>query len=133
MTKDLSRKICEKCAIAPRYRYIVKGLNGELDKVELINWFDNRYAIGVFKVVKVIKLYPDFGEPENFVKLVELQIKEPSGMITTVGEIISLMMINPFNRVAFLSVLNEFIDDFSISKKCQDVQQSIREADWKYE
>lgn len=126
MTKEktLSQQICELCGMKPRYKYIVKGQSTELtvDKDWLIWKFKNRKSKSVFKVIKAIKTYLDFENPENFVKLLELKFQYSSFRIDT----FSYPKRNGFVQDTLENILGELIK-FKSNEK--DFIKAIRDYD----
>lgn len=120
-TKDLSRELCEICGIEPRYG--VYEDFGDLDKnFQLVTnerkyrlIADTRYHYGVededLRNLEP-KYYPDFTEPENFVKLWEIL----SGQSRT--EFLARLILR----------LKVEAGDFIYKQK-----QVIREQEWNYE
>lgn len=107
MTKELSKQICEICGINPE-TYI----DFELNEFEV---------------------YPDFTEPENFVKLLELKILNGCSL----WAFLSLKDAFVDKRTTFLNLLcsilsgevKKILDENTINS----IKQAIREAEWKYE
>lgn len=138
MTKELSKKLCEIVGIKPRYGVYVNF--GDLDydyrlvtderKCRLIS--DYRYQVEDDEDLRGLQAvyYPDFGEPENFVKLLELKI--PDGTKNTIlSYFIKIMLLKyelkgcVYNRKEFLFCLLNLLTE--------NIKQAIREAEWMYE
>lgn len=120
MTKELSRQLCELCWIEAKPLGCTNNEVLDTDcKGDCIDctWYDNDLY------------YPDFGQPENFVKLLELP--ETQALFKYIVE-----REDVFNRQYFLSVLVDMLTNeyFEISEEdIENLQQRISEAEWKYE
>lgn len=101
MTKELSKKICEICGIEPKLNVSKSYLDKE----------------------NIKDRYPDFGEPENFVKFLELKITPK----TTIWGFISQGAVEISNREDFLKEVYILAYDY------ENFRNAIREAEWKYE
>lgn len=124
MTKELSKHICEKCGIKPYYKYIVRFNKDNSPLLTVTKDFFDIENKSKYKVTTVIKEYPDFGEPENFVKLMELR----SDSNTTILKYLSHS--NVFStRKGLLKALIDFLELYL----WDDVPKAIREAEWRYE
>lgn len=128
MTKELSKQICEKCGVPPHYKYIVKFNKNNSPLFTVTKDF---FAIGnksKYKVIEVIRIYPQLGLPENFVKLLELKILTGCSLI---GFLI-LKGVYWGNIRNFLMSLRVFLDNCD-KTTAESIKQSIRKAEWKYE
>lgn len=82
ITKELSKQICEQCGIEPIFRYTY-SFAGSTRTVESksgfaahINRLQHSACMHRYKFIKVEKIFPDFHEPSDFVRLVELQVSK---------------------------------------------------------
>ena len=104
MTKNLSEKICKICGIKP------------------ITYHD--YELNEYEA------YPDFGEPTNFVKLLEIKV------YTTLWALVSKREIFVTTRIDFLKtlylILTGAINSIDIDT-VNLIKQAIRKAEWKYD
>lgn len=138
MTKELSKQLCELCGIKPHYGVWVNY--GDLDnnyqlrtnerKYRLIA--DYRYSYGVDKDdLRNLKpeYCPDFGQPENFVTLFDLEINHPcySTMVEMIANCHDCFYVN--SREFIQNVIKCIKSNFNAS----DIKQSIREEEWVYE
>lgn len=102
MTKELSKQLCVLC-----------GIEAKLD--------------GSNPNLSLQPVFPDFGNPENFVKLLELSVKNEKEERTI------LRMFAPFccdDRTELLKQIVSYIE-----RRClfhDNIKQSIREAEWVY-
>lgn len=134
--KNLSQQLCEICGIKPRYGVYVNF--GDLDnnfhlvtnerKCRLIA--DNRYENGVSDDdLRNLKptYYPDFEQPENFVRLLELNSINGTSLWWTINCAGVLCNENlPANRREFLNLVCRFI------KNKEYIKQAIKDEEWVY-
>ena len=98
---NLSKELCEVCGIKPE---IIEDYNL------------NEY-----------KVYPDFEQPENFVKLIE------SGPFKSIIVMLSSGFLVPFaNRKEGLKNLISFLEDKKDKKNIEKLKQTIKETEWVY-
>lgn len=138
MTRELSKKLCEIAGIKPRYGVYVNF--GDLDynyrlvtnerKYRLIA--DYRYRVDDEDELRGLQAvyYPDFGEPENFVKLMELKI--PDGTKNTILSYFIKIMLLKYGLKGCVYNRKEFLF-FLLNILTENIKQAIREAGWKYE
>lgn len=113
MTKDLSKQLCELCEIEPKIRYFLKFMHVEYETTkEDIVARSEIFKTGVLKITKVVRDYPDFTKPENFVKLLGLITKQTKEQ----------------NLETMLNHLKVNLHPYT-----EQTKQSIREAEWVYE
>lgn len=98
-TKNLSRELCEIC-----------GIEGEI----IEDYDGNEYEI-----------FPDFTQPEYFVKLFELNI--PDSTVTVGAAVCFCNRRNLNNRNDFLEAA------IQQAKYNKDIRQAIKSEVWKYE
>lgn len=107
MTRELSKKLCEIVGIEPK--------NSSCCSCE---YFDIESGFCSYEVDEdgygCNQLYPDFGQPENFVKLLEIYFQH--NLLSDVGSIEDIL-----KRIINSAELN-----------C-GLKRIIREAEWKYE
>lgn len=104
--KNLSRELCEICGIEAK---IIEDYDG------------NEYEI-----------FPDFTQPENFVKLLELRFTTKRGDIFTVAEALQNGRCFTFaDRKSFLEQLLDYI--FTCENFGEYIKQAIKSEVWKYE
>lgn len=102
---NLSKELCEICGVKPQI----------VEDYEL-----NEY-----------KIYPDFEQPENFLKLMELRVKGlQRGNLTLMGILNKEYWLN--DRQDYIRFLCQyFIPD--LTPYCQNkLKQAIRETEWVY-
>lgn len=105
-TKYLSRKLCEICGIEAK---IIEDCIG------------NEYEI-----------FPNFIQPENFVKLIELRFTTKRGDFFTVVEALQHGRCFIFaDRKSFLEQLLDYI--FTCENFGEYIRQAIKSEEWKYE
>lgn len=142
LCQELSKQLCELCGVEPNRDKCNKCQNcSTCENFKGMN--GNRF--NKFKSIEECQLssirYPDFGEPENFVKLIELKpLKTHKPLF---GEVTALTYF--FNKSAFIldcrkdflkmliNTINGYSDDFIQKSSQAKIKQSIREAEWKYE
>ena len=137
MNNNLSKQLCELCGIKPRYGIYVDY--GDLDhnyklvtnerKYRLIA--DVRWNIAVEdEDLRDLKpeFYPDFMQPENFVRLFNLTL--PIRGISTIAEFVTFEYLTITDSKDFLKKLIKAIQEPYAEN---EVIQSIREAEWVYE
>lgn len=167
MTKELSKKLCEIVGIKPCLEYNTNFLQVDCyDAGDYVSPFSKQKINIVFKgkqkgrcdfygyytkgewekvenpkVTSVTKRYPDFGQPENFVKLQETVCN--LGM----GYNIQLMDISPtllqiyfcwdegFNFYIKGNTFQEVYLRYctQIAELAENIKQAIRSTEWKYE
>lgn len=132
MTKELSKKLCKLCGIEPKTRYHVE-IAGTVYKTSKENVLKNLkiFRSPNIKVRKVTKNYPDFRNPENFVKLFGLPVKiNSSEPEETIAHILTTYF-HIFNDESFLYALCKYLEGYGKYKA--QVIEAIREARWLYE
>lgn len=132
MTKELSKKLCKLCGIEPKTRYHVR-IAGPVYKISKETVLKNSkiFRSSSIKVRKVTKDYPDFSNPENFVKLFGLPVKINS---SEPGETIAHILtahFHIFDDESFLCALCKYLNGYGDYKA--QVIEAIREAQWVYE
>lgn len=135
--ENLSKNLCEICGIKPHYG--VYANFGDLDddwhlvtnesKCKLIAEY--RYSYGVEdEDLRNLKpeYYPDFEQPENFVKLLELNAINGTSLWWTInsGSVLCNESL-PSNRKEFLKMVCRFI------KNKEYIKQVIKSQEWAYE
>ena len=127
MTKDLSRQLCEQCGIAPKIRYFLKFMDVEYETTkEDIAARSEIFKTGVLKITKVVRDYPDFTKPENFVRLLELKPYGARTIFYIVTKTVAVQHLTGiYNRNDFIFCLKGCLDE--------SIKQAIREAEWAYE
>lgn len=146
MTKELSKQLCELCGIKPYYGVWVDY--GDLDhnykfetnerKYRLIA--DYRWMYGVDdKDLRDLKpeFYPDFGKPENFVKLFNLKWYLLDGEYGLIENSLAYYVLFNFghsskdwNTTGFIRLLIKALQD----KHCpESIKQAIKEVQWSYD
>lgn len=115
MTKDLSKQICEKCGIKPQLKKIECGARTS--------------------GMQLIEVYPDFAEPDNFVRLYETKYHFIAN--TTIGaEVTTATCASALDRKSFLEILLHLLspDENDWNKEeSKRIAKAIREAEWDYE
>ncbi len=129
-TKDLSRKLCDICGIKPMYR--LKDIN-VLYNEDMYNEFcEMRLNKGLLIPTGTKAVFPDFTQPENFVKLIELRFTTKRGDIFTVVEALQNGRCFTFaDRKSFFDQLLDYI--FTCENFGEYIKQAIRETEWVYE
>lgn len=125
MTKEktLSQQICELCGMKPK----------EINKhncpdVNCVTFSDDKYCEICWR------RYPDFENPKNFVKLLELDISNKTTPATLWGYFCDKNKSLSLNREEFLQMLRIHLKREKFKFKCQEmiqanVKQSIRDYD----
>lgn len=134
MTKELSKQLCVLCGIEPKYYFY------DLRHKEFIEIIHKKY-LKLKNEYQTKEAYPDFGKPENFVRLFKL--------ITTIEDynfktgFYRVPHIPSYNQYSYLNdgyyvsnysdPIKAFID---CVKECveedKDTANYIREAEWVY-
>lgn len=137
MTKELSKKLCEIVGIKPRYGIYVNF--GDLDndyrlvtderRYKLIS--DYRYQVDD-EDLKGLKatFYPDFGQPENFVKLLEIAYIKSIYTGTPIG---AFRNTKKRFQDCFFERLFARLEKLGNCFAGKDFKEAIREEEWKYE
>ncbi len=123
MTKELSKQICEICEMEPETLTVNRGFTK-----------------------KEVEAYPDFGEPENFMKLLEIISRKAGVLFCHNGVYFGCSVHYGFDEKFeaikgnlaknFLNTLIVQHDKNSYYPKLfelEEIKQVIREAEWKYE
>ena len=103
-TTDYSRALCEICGIKP----------------EIIEDYDGNE----------FEIYPDFTKPENFVKLLGLNV---SARYRSLMHYITSIFCNTCSVEDFLEQLCLELHHYSESDIVKNIKQGIREQEWSYE
>ena len=116
---ELPRQLCEICGIKEKWvEYITKTTDG---------------CVGLGKK----RVFPNFTQPENFAKLLELKIKTKKREVT-LCEILHLEY-GFANRFEFLKYLKshlagtKYFSGSYIFSNREQIKQAIRETEWVYE
>ena len=141
MSNNLSKQLCELCGIESKqftkdFKTREKAASFGRKITGIPKFRCNKFDIGSYTDNKSIyqvhwKEFPDFTNPENFVRLLEI-IHDNTSMGAFL--ICNLSYCYPFVE-DFLRVLNKFLNGkMEYSKSfINDIKQSIREAEWVYE
>lgn len=153
MTRELSKKICDKCGIEPHYNCLnVPCLNFE-GQTGICNISENTCNPLNCKNYEPdtnhrnwkesIKVYPDFGKPENFVKLCNFVRNLKIEIWNEYGD--GLHLKNRKKNKSFeIDILNHILWELrepyipqeygnKFNTYQQKLKQSIRKAEWKYD
>lgn len=132
MTKELSKELCKLCGIEPKTRYHVR-IAGPVYKISKETVLKNSkiFRSPSIKVRKVTKNYPDFSNPENFVKLFGLPVKVDCSEPTETILHILTAHFHIFDDESFLCALYKYLNGYGDYKA--QVIEAIREAQWVYE
>lgn len=129
-TKDLSRELCEICGIKPMYR--LKDINALYNEDMYNEFCEMRLNKGLLIPTGTKAIFPDFTQPENFVKLIELRFTTKRGDIFTVVEALQNARCFIFaDRKSFLGQLLDYI--FTCENFGEYIKQAIKSEGWKYE
>lgn len=129
-TKNLSRELCEICGIKPMYR--LKGINALYNEYNYDEFCEMRLNKGLLIPTGTKAVFPDFTQPENFVKLLELRFTTKRGDIFTVAEALQNGRCFTFaDRKSFLEQLLDYI--FTCENFGEYIKQAIKSEVWKYE
>ncbi|PWL79680.1 hypothetical protein DBY21_02755 [Candidatus Gastranaerophilales bacterium] len=105
--KDLSRELCEICGIKGKWlEYTTETTDGCVNSGKK-------------------RIFPDFTQPENFVKLFELDI--PGSTVTVGAAVCFCNRRNLNNRNDFLEAA------IQQAKYNKDIRQAIKSEVWKYD
>lgn len=123
-TDNLSKELCEICGIKPLYKVMLNGIM--LDITD-----DKKLAeISVFKRGGVmVDTYPDFEQPENFVKLFNMPLNNDC---KSIGGLITGSTKSVISTDDFLEKLLRELKYNSNSANIKDAIQAIRETEWVY-
>lgn len=126
---NLSKELCEICGIIPLYK---------IDSIEVLQSKTALHLIQLarknsgYKDIDAVLVYPDFEQPENFLKLMELKVKGLSGGNLTLMGILNkeYWLSDRQDYIRFLC--QYFIPD--LTPYWQDkLKQAIRETEWVYD
>jgi len=112
----------------PKIRYFLNFLDVEYESTkENIIAHAETFRNGCLKIKRVIRDYPDFGKPENFMRLFNLTLPIKAFPTIATFATYSFTMINDSSD--FLEALIWCINDTIYPNT---VKQAIREAEWVY-
>lgn len=147
MTKNLSKQLCELCGIEPKTRYHVR-IAGPVYKISKETVLKNSkiFRSPSIKVRKVTKDYPDFSNPGNFVKLLNLptEIIKKNGQEFSAKSIWWIVNIDSkdYNALApyyfddllirLIVILENKNKKYSSEFLCK-IKQTIKETQWLYD
>ena len=134
-TQDLSRKLCEICGIEAKqftkdFKTREKAASFGRKITGIPKFRGNKFDIGSYTDNQSIyqvhwKEFPDFTQPENFVKLFELNIPDSN---LTVGAAVCFCNCQQLNnRNDFLQSVIQLTKDNTI------IKHAIKSEGWKYE
>lgn len=127
---NLSKQLCEICGIKPMYR--LEGINVLYNEDNYDEFCEMRLNKGLLIPTGTKAVFPDFTQPENFVKLIELRFTTKRGDIFTVVEALQNGRCFTFaDRKSFLDQLLDYI--FTCENFGEYIKQAIREMEWVYE
>ena len=127
---NLSKQLCEICGIKPMYR--LKDIN-VLYNEDMYNEFcEMRLNKGLLIPTGTKAVFPDFTQPENFVKLIELRFTTKRGDIFTVVEALQNGRCFTFaDRKSFLEQLLDYI--FTCENFGEYIKHAIKSEVWLYD
>lgn len=147
MTKELSKELCGLCELEPitRYHVEIAGIVHKISKENVLK-HSKIFKSPSIKVRKVTKDYPDFSNPGNFVKLLNLptEIIKKNGQEFSAKSIWWIVNIDSkdYNALApyyfddllirLIVILENKNKKYSSEFLCK-IKQTIREAEWVYE
>ena len=117
---NLSKELCEVCGIEP------KRVEKRCKECDLI-----MEECGCFDCYK--EVYPDFTQPENFVKLFNTRIPNP---YITVAGFVTHFALSTLATHDFLKRLVQLLKDKShgcIKSEIEQIKQAIRKEEWIYD
>ena len=126
---NLSKKLCEICGIKPLYR---------VEDLEILQTETALHLIQLarknsgYEDIKAEPVYPDFEQPENFVKLLELKILTGAtlwGWLSIQGVFMSQR--KTVLKTIYLILSGEI--NFCNKLTLEQIKQAIRETEWVYE
>lgn len=134
-TKDLSRELCEICGIEAKqftkdFKTRKKAASFGRKITGIPKFRGNKFDIGSYTDNQSIyqvhwKEFPDFTQPENFVKLFELDIPDTT---VTVGAAVCFCNRQQLNN------RNDFLEAaIQQAKYNKDIKQAIKSEVWKYD
>lgn len=127
---NLSKQLCEICGIKPMYR--LEGINVLYNEDNYDEFCEMRLNKGLLIPTGTKAVFPDFTQPENFVKLIELRFATKRGDIFTVVEALQNGRCFTFaDRKSFFDQLLDYI--FTCENFGEYIKQAIREMEWVYE
>lgn len=133
--ENLSQKLCEICGIKPDITYQVQYYVGNSARYK---WVKNYFISGEIELKDMLKTYkrakviwveqqfPDFEQPENFVKLLDLNVDGVSLWWTINYASILCKKNLPADRKEFLDLVCRFI------KNKEYIKQAIKSQEWVY-
>ena len=124
---DNNKRLTELLGIEPKYKCSKDIYNNMWEFKELVdvidrhnlNYPDDRWCLDDFEEV-----FPDFQEPENFVKLLRLELKEDEIIGATFGCI--------FNRYNFEECLISLLIKRLPEHNLKNIKQQAQKVNWKY-
>lgn len=124
---NLSKDLREICGIKPLYKVMLNGIMLDItDDKGLAECLAFKNG-GV-----IVDIYPDFEQPENFVKLMELRfITEKGGILTVVEALQDGRCFTFTGRKSFLFELLDYI--FKCEKFGEYIKRAIKETEWMYD
>lgn len=130
ITEEISQKICEKCGIEPIKLTGCSFVNLRKYGIEegtdvCIHMEEEHFECKKCKFYNTDEeLFPDFGEPENFVRLYELQITQK----TTLSKFLCTGSMIVSDRIDFLNEVFMLVND-----GYEDLINAIMAQRWDYE
>ncbi len=141
-TKDLSRELCEVCGIEAKqftkdFKTREKAASFGRKITGIPKFRGNKFDIGSYTDNQSIyqvhwKEYPDFTQPENFVRLIELRFTTKRGDVFTVVEALQNGRCFTFaDRKSFLEQLLDYI--FTCENFGEYIKHAIKSEVWLYD
>lgn len=138
---NLSKELCEICGIKPLYR--VEGLE-TLQTETTLHLIQLARKNSDFEEIDAVPIYPDFEQPENFVKLLEIISKKSSVSFCHNGTYFGCSIhyfctevfeadIGTIPHNFLNTLLKQHLRNPCKPKLLEQLKQAIRETEWVYE
>lgn len=147
---NLSQQLCELCGIKPRYFIEFTRTSGCGAIAKSLSAFSYRTIRSAKNYIiehkneteselRIVQRYPDFEKPENFVKLLELEVDTKQTLCSKILIYISNHSSGKsawnlfYSRKSFIECLISYIQSLDYSYKWRKhIKQAIAAEEWEY-
>lgn len=140
--KNLSRELCEICGIKPMYR--IKDINALYNEYNYDEFCEMRLNKGLLIPTGTKAVFPDFTQPENFVKLLEIVSKKAGISFCHNGSYFGCSIHYSFKDIFEAdmgTIQHNFLNTLlkqDLRNPCRPtllecIKEAIKSEDWKYE
>lgn len=141
-TNNLSRELCEICGIKPMYR--LKDINALYNEYNYDEFCEMRLNKGLLIPTGTKAVFPDFTQPENFVKLLEIVSKKAGISFCHNGSYFGCSIHYSFKDIFEAdmgTIQHNFLNTLlkqDLRNPCRPtllecIKEAIKSEDWKYE